>query len=99
MNKRVNPSEKEWREKLSLDGYKILREKGTERAFSGEYWNHFENGEYRCAGCDTVLFSSDAKFDSNCGWPSFFTPKEDVIDEQQDTSHGMRRTEVMCKNC
>ena len=99
MKEKDTLSEKEWRKKLSLEQFHILREKGTEPAFSGQYWNHFVDGQYRCAGCDVILFSSDTKFESNCGWPSFSTPKEEVIDEQRDSSHGMIRTEVFCKNC
>ncbi len=99
MNKKVNSSEEEWREKLSLNQFRILREKGTEPAFTGEFWNHFEDGQYICAGCDTILFVSDTKFESNCGWPSFSVPADDVIDEKKDVSHGMIRTEVLCKNC
>jgi peptide-methionine (R)-S-oxide reductase len=95
----IDYSKKKWREILSLEQFHVLREKGTERAFSGQYWNHFKNGQYRCAGCETVLFFSDSKFESNCGWPSFSNPIEDVIDEKRDKSHGMERTEVLCKNC
>ncbi|PWI47396.1 peptide-methionine (R)-S-oxide reductase [Candidatus Heimdallarchaeota archaeon B3_Heim] len=99
MKDKVTHSEKEWREKLSLKRFHILREKGTEQAFSGEFWNHFKLGHYRCAGCETILFSSDTKFESNCGWPSFSNSLDDVIDEKSDTSHEMNRTEVLCKKC
>ncbi|MHA1976364.1 MAG: peptide-methionine (R)-S-oxide reductase MsrB [Candidatus Hodarchaeales archaeon] len=99
MNNKVTRSEKEWRDSLSLEQFYILRKKGTEPAFSGEYWNHFDDGQYRCAGCNTILFSSEAKFSSNCGWPSFSTPTDDVIDEKKDSTHGMVRTEVLCKKC
>ncbi len=93
-------SEKEWKEELSDEQYRVLRLKGTEPAFSGKFWNHNEKGSYKCAGCGTLLFTSDTKFDSRCGWPSFHSPeKEDSIDEQQDMTHGMIRTEVLCKNC
>jgi peptide-methionine (R)-S-oxide reductase len=90
----------EWRKLLTNNQYYILRDKGTERAFTGEYWNHFEEGMYICAGCGTKLFDSDSKFDSDCGWPSFSEPVDnDFIKEEVDTSFGMRRTEVLCKNC
>ena len=93
-------TEEEWKEKLSKEEYHVLREKGTERAFTGKYWNHKAKGTYRCAGCGVELFSSDAKFDSGCGWPSFYAAlDEDKIEEKLDLSHGMRRVEVVCKNC
>jgi len=92
-------SKEEWRKKLTKDQYIILREKGTERPFTGKYWNHFQDGQYLCAGCGEILFGSDSKFESNCGWPSFSVPVDDVIDEKRDTSHGMTRTEVLCRNC
>lgn len=89
-----------WREQLSAEEYYVLREKGTERAFTGEYWNVWENGAYHCRGCGELLFQSDTKFDAGCGWPSFDQPAaEGVVDEASDTSHGMTRTEVLCHNC
>ena len=89
-----------WREHLTPDEYTVLREKGTERAFTGEYWNVWEEGTYHCRGCGEVLFQSDTKFDAGCGWPSFDRPaSEGVIDESRDTSHGMIRTEVLCQKC
>jgi peptide-methionine (R)-S-oxide reductase len=89
-----------WREHLTPDEYTVLREKGTERAFTGEYWNVWEEGAYHCRGCGEVLFQSDTKFDAGCGWPSFDRPaSEGVIEESRDTSHGMIRTEVLCKKC
>ena len=89
-----------WREHLTPDEYTVLREKGTERAFTGEYWNVWEEGTYHCRGCGEVLFQSDTKFDAGCGWPSFDRPaSEGVIEESRDTSHGMIRTEVLCKKC
>jgi peptide-methionine (R)-S-oxide reductase len=99
MKDKVTLSEKEWRKKLSLQEFHILREKGTERAFSGQYWNHFAEGQYKCTGCGTVLFSSNSKFESDCGWPSFSESLIDTIDEKRDKSHGMIRTEVLCRNC
>jgi peptide-methionine (R)-S-oxide reductase len=89
-----------WRDKLTPQEYHVCREKGTERAFSGEYWNTKEKGTYLCRCCGEPLFLSDSKYDSGCGWPSFFQPAEaDVIREEVDRSHGMLRTEVMCKAC
>ena len=93
-------TDKDWKKKLSKQAYRVLREKGTERPFSGEYWNLKEKGTYKCAGCGVELFSSDAKFDSKSGWPSFYEALDkDKIVEKQDLSHGMRRIEVLCKNC
>lgn len=90
----------EWRERLSPERFHILREKGTERAFTGAYDKHFDAGEYLCAGCGQKLFVSDAKYNSGCGWPAFTAPAEDgAIDEHRDTSFGMIRTEVTCSNC
>lgn len=89
-----------WREKLTPEQYYITREKGTERAFTGEYWDHFSTGEYLCRCCGEPLFASTTKFDAGCGWPSFTAPVEkDAILEALDTSHGMFRTEVMCNEC
>ncbi len=90
----------DWKDKLTPEQYHVLREKGTEAAFSGQFWNHHEKGMYTCAACGTELFSSDAKFDSGTGWPSFDKPEntKNVI-LRDGTSHGMVRTEVVCKNC
>jgi len=93
-------TEDQWKRRLTPEQYRILREKGTERAFTGEYWDTTTPGVYKCAGCGVVLFKSDAKFDSHCGWPSFDKMAADgVIEEVRDTSHGMVRTEVVCKRC
>ncbi len=90
----------EWREQLSPEQYRVLREKGTERPFSGEYWEADVPGVYSCAGCGTELFRSDTKFDAGCGWPSFHSPAAaDRVAEEVDVSHGMRRTEVLCEAC
>jgi peptide-methionine (R)-S-oxide reductase len=98
----INPipqSEEEWKKKLNPEQYYVLREKGTERAFTGKYWDHHEDGTYRCAGCGFELFSSEKKFDSGCGWPSFSDADSTKIIKKPDYSHGMIRTEVMCANC
>ena len=93
-------SEDKWKEKLTDEEYHILREKGTEAPFTGKYWDHHEKGVYRCAGCGAPLFSSDTKFDSGTGWPSFDRPMDkENVKEKRDTSHGMIRKEVLCKNC
>lgn len=100
MVKRIDKTDEEWKAELTPEQYRILREKGTERAFTGEYYENHEPGVYRCAGCGTELFTSDTKYDSGSGWPSFYAPLDkENIKEAQDTSHGMRRTEVMCSAC
>ncbi|MFD1746593.1 peptide-methionine (R)-S-oxide reductase MsrB [Rhizobium helianthi] len=97
---KVHKSDAEWREQLTPEQYRILREHGTERAFTGPYWNSKEKGLYRCAGCDEPLFISDTKFDSGCGWPSYFAPvKADAVTEHRDSSFGMIRTEIRCASC
>ena len=89
-----------WREQLTAEEFYVLREKGTERAFTGEYWNVWKEGAYHCRGCGELLFHSDTKFDAGCGWPSFDRPAtEGVVKEARDTSHGMIRTEVLCQKC
>jgi peptide-methionine (R)-S-oxide reductase len=92
-------TEKEYRDKLTPEQYHILREKGTERPFTGEYNTHYDNGVYSCAACGNDLFKSDQKFDSGCGWPSFDDEIEGAIERKRDTTHGMIRTEIMCSNC
>ena len=93
-------TEDEWKEKLTEEQYNVLRLKGTERPFTGKYWNKNEKGVYSCAGCGTPLFDSKFKFKSGCGWPSFTAPvAESNIDEEQDNSLNMRRTEVLCSKC
>ena len=92
--------ENEWRKKLTREQYKVLREKGTERPFTGKYWDNHKKGKYYCAACGAPLFDSDTKFESGSGWPSFYAPvDESKIDTQTDRSLGMTRTEVLCKNC
>ncbi len=100
MNDKIFKTEDEWKKELSPEQYKILREKGTERAFTGKYWNNFELGTYVCAGCGTELFNSDTKFESSCGWPSYFEPIDSSrIIYREDKSFGMTRTEVICAKC
>lgn len=100
MNEKVIKTDEEWKKELSPEEYRILREKGTERAFTGKYWDHHELGTYICAACSTALFESNTKFDSGCGWPSYFEPidKNNII-YIEDKSHGMVRTEVICAKC
>ncbi|MEM6299544.1 MAG: peptide-methionine (R)-S-oxide reductase MsrB [Bacteroidota bacterium] len=95
----VQKTEAEWKKELTPMQYRVLREQGTERAFTGEYWDHKEEGAYHCAGCNALLFKSDTKYNSMCGWPSFYDGLTDNILEREDRSHGMVRTEVVCKNC
>jgi peptide-methionine (R)-S-oxide reductase len=100
MAQKVQKSDAEWRTELTPAQYHVLREKGTERAFTGEYAHSKEPGEYRCAGCGKVLFRSDEKFESGTGWPSFWAPAEaDAVETESDRSYGMRRTEVKCSDC
>jgi peptide-methionine (R)-S-oxide reductase len=100
MTTKVNKSDAEWRADLSPEQYDVLREKGTERPFTGVYNDCKDPGIYRCAGCGAELFVSDAKFDSGCGWPAFYAPADaEAIDEESDKSFGMTRTEAMCANC
>ncbi len=100
MSTQVEKSEQEWREQLTPAQYEVLRKHGTERAFSGEYWNTKADGVYRCAGCGAELFSSDTKFDSGTGWPSFTDPLvAESVETREDRSLFMKRTEVICKRC
>lgn len=96
----IEKSEQEWRQELSAEEFRVCREKGTERPFTGKYWNNWEAGVYHCTCCNTPLFTADTKFDAGCGWPSFYQPTNDAcIEERLDASLGMLRTEVMCRRC
>jgi peptide-methionine (R)-S-oxide reductase len=100
MSDKVHKTDAEWKASLTPEQYRVLREKGTEMAFTGKYWASKEDGTYLCAGCGHELFASDHKFDSGSGWPSFYQPaREGVVDTEADYDHGMERTEVKCANC
>ena len=100
MKDQVTKTEEEWEKELTPEQFRILRKKGTERAFAGEYWNNHAAGIYRCAGCGLEMFSSDTKFDSGTGWPSFYQPtRQEHVGAEKDNSFFMRRTEVHCARC
>lgn len=100
MTKKVIKTDEEWREILTPEQYRVAREKGTERAFTGEYYDAKDEGTYKCAACGNELFSSDSKFDSGCGWPSFTEPAAaEQVRTETDYSFGMKRTEVLCAAC
>lgn len=97
---KIQKSDEEWRRSLTPEQYRVLREKGTERPFTGQYAETSDPGVYRCAGCGLELFVSDTKFDAGCGWPSFYDPlSKEHVEEHTDRSHGMTRTEVTCARC
>ena len=98
-NFNIMKTDDDWKKELSPDQYRVLREKGTEPPFSGEYNKHYEQGSYNCAGCGSELFLSDTKYDSGCGWPSFDEAIEGKIEYVQDRTFGMIRTEILCSNC
>ena len=100
MGRKTQLSEEEWKKRLDRKQYHVLRQKGTEPAFTGKHLDNHERGMYVCAGCGTELFSSDTKFESGSGWPSFWAPAaEESVEEKPDNSFFMRRTELLCKNC
>ncbi len=99
-DEKIVKSEKEWKETLSEDEFRVLRQKGTERAFTGKYYKNHEKGTYHCAACGNEIFRSEQKFDSGTGWPSFWAPiNEEVVDTEIDKSFGMVREEVVCSKC
>ena len=100
MADKIQKTDEEWRRQLTPEQYKVARQKGTERAFTGAYWDNKKDGVYRCVGCGEALFSSETKFESGTGWPSFTEPVPGAnIETEEDVSHGMRRIEVHCKSC
>ncbi len=97
---KVTKTDQEWRNVLTPQQYHVLREKGTERPFTGEYWDNHQEGQYHCAGCGEILFTSSQKFESGCGWPSFYESLDpEKVEEHVDNSFGMKRIEVTCKKC
>jgi peptide-methionine (R)-S-oxide reductase len=100
MSEKTNKTDADWKKELTPQQYQVLRQKGTERPFNNEYWNNHEKGVYRCAACGNDLFTSDTKFESGTGWPSFFKPvAAENVHEESDTTFGMVRTEVVCSKC
>jgi len=100
MSEKVLKTEAEWRAQLDAEQFEVARKKGTERAFTGKYWNNHEDGIYRCICCGQELFTSDTKYDSGTGWPSFFAPvTEGAVAVETDRTHGMTRNEVVCSKC
>lgn len=96
----INKSDDQWKKELAPDVYQVTRKKGTEAPFTGKYWNNHEKGMYMCSNCGAELFSSETKFDSGTGWPSFWAPvKKESVSTEEDKSHGMARTEVICPKC
>ena len=100
MSDKIEKTEEEWKKTLTPEQYHVLREKGTERAFTGKYADTHEPGVYRCAGCGNALFSSETKYESGSGWPSFYQPlSNDAVETEEDRKFGMARTEVVCAKC
>jgi peptide-methionine (R)-S-oxide reductase len=97
---KVQKSDAQWREQLDETQFRVTRQAATEYAFSGKYWDHFADGQYRCVCCGAVLFDAKTKFDAGCGWPSYFEPvRADIIERVEDRTHGMVRVEVRCQDC
>jgi peptide-methionine (R)-S-oxide reductase len=97
---KIKKTDDEWKKQLSEEQYQVARKKGTERAFTGAYWDNHEKGTYRCSCCGNELFSSETKFDSGTGWPSFWAPlATDKVETEEDNSYGMRRVEALCSRC
>jgi len=100
MPNNIQKTDDQWRAELTPEQFRVTRQQGTEAPFTGEYWNHHEPGMYRCVCCGAELFASESKFDSGCGWPSFYAAANDqIVDTQADTSHGMVRDEIICSQC
>jgi peptide-methionine (R)-S-oxide reductase len=100
MTAKIEKPDAEWKKELSTEQYEVLRKKGTERAFTGKYWDNHESGVYTCAGCGTPLFDSKDKYDSGSGWPSYSAPiNKENVETEDDLKFGMHRTEVLCKKC
>jgi peptide-methionine (R)-S-oxide reductase len=100
MGDKLSKTDAEWRKELSDEEFSVTREKGTERPFTGRYWNHHESGSYRCVCCGNLLFRSDEKFESGTGWPSFIAPAEEGnVSTRKDFSHSMERVEALCSKC
>ncbi|MFQ5978358.1 MAG: peptide-methionine (R)-S-oxide reductase MsrB [Candidatus Heimdallarchaeota archaeon] len=99
MTKPTQRSEKEWREQLTDEQFQILRQKSTERAFTGKHWAKKDKGRYKCAGCGAPLFESSTKYDSGSGWPSFYAAIQESVATEDDRSHGMSRMEALCRRC
>jgi len=100
MNRKIQKTDAEWRRELTPEQYHLTRQKGTEPPFTGSFWDHHDDGEYHCVCCGNALFSSETKFDSGSGWPSYWKPiADDSVTTASDTSHFMRRTEVVCSHC
>ena len=97
--RKVVKTDAQWREQLDRTQYEVTRHAATERAFTGKYWDHWENGVYKCVACGAPLFESATKFDAGCGWPSFYQPMTDTVEYIEDNSHGMKRVEVRCATC
>jgi peptide-methionine (R)-S-oxide reductase len=99
-DRKVQKTDAEWRAQLDPMQFEVARHAATERPFTGKYWDHWSNGEYKCVGCGTPLFASTTKFDAGCGWPSYFEPiNSEVVERIVDKTHGMLRVEVRCNNC